>query len=508
MGGFRARTTWAGERGLRDNAPFSEVLDAGTGHFRPRRGNETGTLPNVKRKLVIDDQVTTIHNHDRMSPETSPAAGETIGQRLKRLRLDRGLSQRELAAPGVSYAYISRIEAGTRQPSVKALRRLAAKLEVTADFLETGSQLAPEEQRELRLADLELEMRLGGDPADFEGQLGLVLDEALGAADRQAALRARVALATLAMDRAEWAQAAKLLEAALDGEIFAPIDRYEIYAYLGRSYALSGRPQDAVDLYERCIDEVAAAGGDVALEARYATLLSYALSDLGEIARAEEVVHHALARLDDTHDPYMRVRLYWSMARLAHAEGRAFVALTNVRKAIALLQATDDTLHLARAHILAAGITLSRGDAVSAERHLDKAEQLLSTPAATEDVVEITIQRSRIAAIRGEASTAVVLARRALDLNQGKAPGDDGRAFFALGEGLAQQGEHNGAAEAFRRAVEILEQEHQWREATSACRSWSKMLRDLGREEQALDVLERGTEFSMRAAPAEARVER
>ena len=47
---------------------------------------------------------------------------ETIGQRLKRLRLEQGMSQRELASPGVSYAYISRIEAGTRQPSVKARR--------------------------------------------------------------------------------------------------------------------------------------------------------------------------------------------------------------------------------------------------------------------------------------------------------------------------------------------------------------------------------------------------
>ena len=78
-----------------------------------------------------------------MHPDHSSAAGETIGQRLKRLRLERGLSQRELAAPGVSYAYISRIEAGTRQPSVKALRRLASKLGVSADYLETGSDLDP-----------------------------------------------------------------------------------------------------------------------------------------------------------------------------------------------------------------------------------------------------------------------------------------------------------------------------------------------------------------------------
>ena len=52
---------------------------------------------------------------------------ESIGERLKRLRLERGLSQRDLSSPGVSYAYISRIEAGARSPSVKALRMLARK---------------------------------------------------------------------------------------------------------------------------------------------------------------------------------------------------------------------------------------------------------------------------------------------------------------------------------------------------------------------------------------------
>src|SRR2546422_10597000 len=96
-----------------------------------------------------------------MHPDTSPAVGETIGQRLKRLRLERGLSQRELAAPGVSYAYISRIEAGTRQPSVKALRRPASKLRVSADYLETGSDLDPAAARELQLTELRLAGRLG-----------------------------------------------------------------------------------------------------------------------------------------------------------------------------------------------------------------------------------------------------------------------------------------------------------------------------------------------------------
>jgi len=66
---------------------------------------------------------------------------ETIGDRIRRLRMEQGLSQRQLATTGVSYAYISRLEAGKRTPSVKALRKLAERLGVTADYLETGYNL-------------------------------------------------------------------------------------------------------------------------------------------------------------------------------------------------------------------------------------------------------------------------------------------------------------------------------------------------------------------------------
>src|SRR5438477_8680732 len=92
-----------------------------------------------------------------------PPGAETVGERLRRLRLEHGLSQRDLSAPGVSYAYISRIEAGARQPSVKALRKLAAKLGVSVEYLETGSDLSSSDERELRLTDLELRLRLDED---------------------------------------------------------------------------------------------------------------------------------------------------------------------------------------------------------------------------------------------------------------------------------------------------------------------------------------------------------
>jgi transcriptional regulator with XRE-family HTH domain len=441
-----------------------------------------------------------------MRLDSLPAAGETIGERLKRLRLERGFSQRELAAPGVSYAYISRIEAGTRQPSVKALRRLAVKLNVSADYLERGSDLDPEAERELRLSDLELAIRLG-EWDDIDAPLQAALDEAIAAGDRVATLRGRVALATLAQERREHTRAAELLAAALRDEPFAPVDRFDIYANLGRAYTESGRPQEAVELFERCI-EACASDGDTTTETRYAVLLSYALSDMGELARAEDVVRRALDRVEDNADPYMRVRLYWSMARLAHAEGRESVALTNVRKAIALLQATDDTFHLARAHILAAYITLSRDDPDAAERHLDQAEKYLGVTPTSQDLLEITTQRARVAALRGEADSCVALATRAVELAGHESPVDRGMALTALGDGLALTADAKGAGEAYDEAVELLERQNNWRLAATAALSWGRMLRQAGREAEALDVLDRAAALGMRAAPESTPVER
>src|SRR5919198_3008491 len=93
----------------------------------------------------------------------SDLSSEPIGVRLRRFRREQGLSQRQLAERGVTAAYISRIEAGARQPSVKALRVLARKLGVSADYLETGAMFKEEHERELRLVDAELELRLAED---------------------------------------------------------------------------------------------------------------------------------------------------------------------------------------------------------------------------------------------------------------------------------------------------------------------------------------------------------
>jgi tetratricopeptide (TPR) repeat protein len=425
---------------------------------------------------------------------------ETIGQRLRRLRRERGLSQRELSSPGVSYAYISRIEAGARRPSVKALRMLAKKLGVSADYLETGSEIRDTDERELRIADAELELRLSGDATEASRKLEQLREDALAAGDALAASRANVALGLAAAAAGRNAEAIERLEAGLDGAHVSPSGRPDVHATLGRAYAATGRPDKAVEVFEHALDRVAEdAPEDLAAQVRFTTYLSYALTDLGELERAQSVLDHALEQADAVTDAYSRVRLYWSLARLADVQGRAADALDYVRRAIALLDVTDDTLHLARAHLLCGSILLSQGRAADAGRHYDLAERLFGPSPEPEDVANLYTDQARRALQLGNGDEAVTRARSALDAVGDEFAREQGNALWALAEGLALQGDADAANDAFRRATEVLGEHGHRRDYVEAYRAWGKFLRRVGREDEALEVLERAADLA--AAP-------
>src|SRR5690242_3176539 len=61
-----------------------------------------------------------------------------FGRRLKALRLRQGLSQVALAGDGMSSAYLSRLESGTRPPTPRAVRYLAERLGLAVEDFEAG----------------------------------------------------------------------------------------------------------------------------------------------------------------------------------------------------------------------------------------------------------------------------------------------------------------------------------------------------------------------------------
>jgi transcriptional regulator with XRE-family HTH domain len=417
---------------------------------------------------------------------------ETIGQRLRRLRHERGLSQRDLAVPGVSYAYISRIEAGTRQPSVKALRKLAGKLGVSPEYLETGEELRDHEARELRLADAELQLRLGGDTAAAERTAQELLDEALVVGDIASATRALIALGFVAFVQNRHAEAVRHLEDAIELGQTGVTTRPDVHATLGRCYDALGHPERAVELFDDCLRQLEEdAPEDLPARTRFAVYLSYALTDMGDLGRAEAVVRDALDAAGELGDLTTRVHLYSSLARLNSMRDRPTAALTYARRAIALLEATDDTLHLARAHLLCAIILMLKDDPEHASRHLALAEQLFGPNPEPLDLAFLRTEQARHASLVGNAEDAIAFARESLTVLGPNDPAEQALARSVLAQGLALQGDNAAADEEFRSALDVLAEHGRWRDASRTARAWESLLRESGRVAEADQVRER-----------------
>ncbi len=421
---------------------------------------------------------------------------ESIGVRLRRLRVERGFSQRELSSPGVSYAYISRIEAGARRPSVKALRQLARKLEVSVEYLETGSDLREVDERELRLADAELELRLADDPEKALEIVRQILDDAIAAGDSTSALRARVAISLAEARAGHNSAAVEGLEAAIGSELVTPSQRPDLYATLGQCYAALGQPQRAVDLFETCLARVAEENpDDTTNKVRFSTYLSYALSDMGDLGRADRVLEDALPHADHVTDPYTRVRLYWSLARLNEIRNQPAAALEYIRRAIALLEVTEDTLHLARAHLLCGTIMLSQGKAHEAGAQFAAAERMFGPQPDPLDLANLRADQARRAVLLDRSGEAEELAREALSALGDDHPAERGVALAILAEALSNQGKPE-ADETFEGAVRLVEEHGRQVEKADTFRAWARHLRKSGRESEALDILDRAARLS------------
>jgi transcriptional regulator with XRE-family HTH domain len=433
-----------------------------------------------------------------MTPPEMPApADEAIAKRLRRLRLARGLSQREMAEPGITFAYISRIEAGTRNPSVKALRQLARKLGVSVAYLESGVDVEPHEEREMRIAEAELRLRLGEGADEALASFEQLLVEARATGDGAIETRARAGIGMAALERGDHVGAIAALEEPIRAGSLSPLTDGELYAVLARAYTSAGRKRDAIELLERALLAVEEAG-DLITYLRFASFLSYALSDAGEIDRAREVVEEAVERGRAVDDPYMRVRLYWSQARLAAAAGATRQALRALRQAIALLELTEDTRQLGRAHLLAAEILNGDGRHERAAPHLAQAEQLLAATPEAEDRYWLKVEQARQAAA-AEPERALTLVAEALELIGETDPAERGSACAIAAAAHASRGDTTAALRSYEQAVTLLEQAQSWMEAAQVRRAWAQHLEAAGRTTEAAEVLEQAAEALLRA---------
>src|SRR6186997_3034050 len=183
------------------------------------------------------------------------------GRRLKEARVAAGLSQRQLAFPGCSSAYLSRLEAGQRVASLQLLRKIAARLGVDEEYLATG--IAREHPYPAELVEADVALRLD----DLETARDLYERALKTSPEPRARAEALGGLGRLALRQGDPSQAVDSIEEALRLSPSIASESPGLIRTLGKAYAEKGELESAIGVFERA---AAAAGeaGDPLEQAR------------------------------------------------------------------------------------------------------------------------------------------------------------------------------------------------------------------------------------------------
>lgn len=415
-----------------------------------------------------------------------------LGRRLKEARERAGLSQRRLADPGYSGAYISRIEAGERTPSLALVRELARRLGVSEGFLARGE----ESELELRdsLSDLELAVRLD-EPEEAEQ----LIRQALSArTDEPVRADALAWQGQLAFRQGEHRQARELLEQAL--ELHGDAAPASLRDSLGRAYLALGEDELAIALFQRSLER-AEEREDLMESIRFSILLANTLIDGGSLGRAEELLGGALARTHGLEDVTVRARLYWSQSRLHAGRGDAEAAARYARRAIALIELTEDVSYAAGAHQLLAHVG---GRAQEALEILERGRDLLQGREDPVTLAKFRLEEARALIQLGRAEEAAAIAMEAAGALTEANPLEASRGYQLLAETFEDLGELGRARELYELAVELLEKRPN-RYLVAVYARLGDLLEREGDKDEALRIFKRAVQVQARAGIEPAR---
>ncbi|MGH3040524.1 MAG: tetratricopeptide repeat protein [Gaiellaceae bacterium] len=371
-----------------------------------------------------------------------------MGERLHAAREAAGLSQRQLAFPGCSPAYISRIESGDRIPSLQLLRELGRRLGVSEDYLATGS-----DPREREGAVLEAEVALRLDELDLAESLYAKLLE--GAHDDAEKAAAYAGLGQVAYRRGDPRLAIEQFETALDTSGGGGENQPDLADSLGHAYAMVGELESAIAVFERTL--AAAEKRDDQLERiRFQLLLGDALIEAGNVGRAEEVLAGALALGKDSINPNVRSNIYRTQSRLHAERNDTETAARYARRALEVLRVTEDAYRTCRAHQLLAHIELDRGRAEEALELLEEGRPLLEASGNPLERAQYRLEEARALAKLGRKEEAAAAAMQVSAIIADARPEDAARGYTTLAEVYEDVGDRARALELNELAAELL----------------------------------------------------
>ncbi|MFE3635010.1 tetratricopeptide repeat protein [Streptomyces sp. NPDC059168] len=426
---------------------------------------------------------------------------QVVGRRVQKLRTERGMTQKQLAEPAYTPAYISTLEAGRVRASDEALRHIAGRLGVAFEELAVGRPAHLATGLRLRLAEAQ-RVLADGDceeaAARYTGLLAEAEEHGLLAEEATALL----GLGETALQSGELGRAREHFERAeerLAGESLPA----RVPAVRGRavSHYLAGELRYAVYLLESTLDELNRGG----LHDPDALLLLYAgvigpYMDMGAHARAAQAAEFALALAPRVADPALIARMHRSVARTLLAEGRLAEADASLAKAAELNRQLQLRTELANCHWMRGYVCAQNGELDRAEAELRQALAMFSRTRAALYRSQAAVELADVLHRRGRSAGAAELLNGVLgDFSSERGAVHAAAAHRLLGIIAEDAHDTEAAEEHYVRALSLLERAGAAGDLADLCRMLGDLLRRTGRVEAALDAYRTG--LGHRTAP-------
>src|SRR5262245_41913730 len=402
--------------------------------------------------------------HDQLTAArtTTTAARSSMGERVRQLRIARGLTQTELAGERFSKEYVSQIERGKTRPTGETVDWLASRLGVDPTFLETGVSSSERERVESVIARAEaaLESNSYEDAVREIEKLGVALSTiAVPSLELRSLLAESWARMSVAIVRA----ANGLLDEVrrlTESPTFIDVDRAEVLSRVGVCRYKLASIATAVALFGEAL-ELAERSGLPAdrLRSNAFGWRSRCYRRQRDWEAAREDVERALELAEGLNDRRTVAHHYFQASLIAERDGHWVLARSYAERAKAQYEEIADRANVGKLLNNLGGLNFLLGRPEEAVTYLKDAFKVLLEHGSEEDAARAVNSLAQVHLRSGDVRPAEEQARQALELLKDRVDHLDeiGNAQLVLGRALLEQDRLDEAEGAFRAAESSFE---------------------------------------------------
>ncbi|HEV8193522.1 MAG TPA: tetratricopeptide repeat protein [Ktedonobacterales bacterium] len=437
-----------------------------------------------------------------------PGTAVQLGQRLRRARLARNMTQSEVAQKQFSVSYISAVERGQIRPSLGALEKLAERLEVPlADLVRadepvilpstaTGERVEASGERdeiEQRLREVQVLTRQGNAEAALEALRRMSM-KSLNQRE-QAQWHWHAAFAHLALGRPDEArreiqEAIPLAEQVGDVEL-----RERLRNELGNAYHALHQYQLAMNQYRETYDAVEREGGAGVQDPTFRLTVLYNLGNeawhLGDFEAAVQYLGQAAQLSQSVLDPEQLAATYWTISATFSSQNDPRRAKLYAARSLAAYEEAGNRQLTARVYNRLGRAHAQSGQADEALVYLGTAYEMAEQQHDAQALAEAKRSLATVYLSQGNVKRAAEAAKEALDMAQALDDLQRAESLLVQARVLEAQKDADGAQKAFEQAIALQEAADATQYLSEAYKQFSDFLERRGDSTHALELLKK-----------------